>query len=68
MFRMGRFGRFLACQRYPECKTTKAITLGIPCPTCGTGEIVSRRARMGRTFYGCNRYPECKFISWGKPV
>jgi DNA topoisomerase-1 len=68
MFRMGRFGRFLACQRYPECKTTKAITLGIKCPTCGTGEIVSRRARMGRTFYGCNRYPECRFISWGKPV
>ena len=66
--RMGRYGRFLACSRYPDCKSTKAISLGIICPlNCG-GEVVSRRARMGRVFYGCNKYPDCKFISWYKPI
>jgi DNA topoisomerase-1 len=66
--RMGRFGRFLACTKYPECKSTKAISLGIACPLGCGGDVVSRRARMGRVFYGCNKYPDCKFISWYKPV
>lgn len=66
--RMGRYGRFLACTRYPECKSTKAISLGIACPLGCGGEVVTRRARMGRVFYGCNKYPDCKFISWYKPV
>jgi DNA topoisomerase-1 len=66
--RMGRFGRFLACTRYPDCKSTKAISLGISCPLGCGGDVVSRRARMGRVFYGCNKYPDCKFISWYKPI
>lgn len=66
--RMGRYGRFLACSRYPDCKSTKAISLGIACPLGCGGEVVARRARMGRVFYGCNKYPDCKFISWYKPV
>ncbi|MBI4281310.1 type I DNA topoisomerase, partial [Candidatus Uhrbacteria bacterium] len=66
----GRFGRFIACANYPKCKTTKAIltSIGIPCPICTAGEIVARRSKRGRTFYGCNRYPECKAVFWSKPT
>jgi DNA topoisomerase-1 len=65
--KMGRFGKFLACSRYPECKTAKPISLGIKCPLGCGGEVVSRGSRRG-VFYGCNKYPDCKFISWYKPV
>jgi DNA topoisomerase-1 len=65
----GRFGQFTACSNYPTCKYVKRETLGIPCPEKGcTGEIVVRRTRFKKTFYGCSRYPECKFTSWDKPV
>ncbi|MDO8581742.1 MAG: topoisomerase DNA-binding C4 zinc finger domain-containing protein, partial [bacterium] len=66
----GRFGRFIACTNYPKCKTTKAIltSIGIPCPICAKGEIVARRSKRGRTFYGCNQYPECKAVFWSKPT
>ena len=63
----GRFGKFLACTKYPECKTTKAISTGIKCPLCD-GNVVSRRGRGGKPFYGCSNYPNCKFVSWYKPV
>ncbi|HET9250689.1 MAG TPA: type I DNA topoisomerase [Candidatus Eisenbacteria bacterium] len=66
--RTGRFGKFLACSRYPECKGTRPFTLQIPCPKCGTGELVERRTRRGKPFYGCSRYPECDFGIWDKPV
>jgi DNA topoisomerase-1 len=66
--KMGRFGKFLACSKYPECKTAKPISLKIPCPLGCGGEVVSRRAIRGTVFYGCNRYPECNFRSWNKPV
>ena len=68
----GRFGRFLACTGFPECKSTKSLAptgsndLG-PCPKCGTGRVIRRRTKRGRFFYGCNRYPECDFASWTKP-
>jgi DNA topoisomerase-1 len=65
----GRFGKFIACSGYPECKTTKPITLGIACPETGCkGEIVERRSRKGRTFFGCSAYPDCKFVLWQRPV
>jgi DNA topoisomerase-1 len=65
----GRFGKFTACSNYPKCKYVKRETLGIPCPEKGcTGEIVVRRTRFKKTFYGCSRYPDCKFTSWEKPV
>jgi DNA topoisomerase-1 len=65
----GRFGQFTACSNYPKCKYIKRETLGIPCPEKGcTGEIVARRTRFKKNFYGCSRYPECKFTSWDKPV
>ena len=65
----GRFGKFIACSGYPECKTTKPITLGIACPAPGcTGQLVERRSRRGRTFFGCSAYPNCKFVVWRRPV
>jgi len=64
----GRFGKFLACSKYPECKTTKSIVLGIKCPLCKTGEIAEKRTKKGKAFYGCSNYPTCDFASWDFPV
>ena len=65
----GRFGEFLACTGYPECKNTKAIvkTIDVKCPDCG-GDIVAKRGRSGKVFYGCSNYPECNRAFWYKPV
>ncbi len=64
----GRFGEFTACSNYPKCKYTKQKTIGVKCPSCTQGEVVERRSKRGKTFYGCNRYPECDFVAWGKPL
>ncbi|HYW46238.1 MAG TPA: type I DNA topoisomerase [Bryobacteraceae bacterium] len=64
----GRFGEFTACSNYPTCKYVKQKTIGVKCPECSEGEIIERRSRKGKTFYGCARYPDCKFVAWGKPV
>ncbi len=64
----GRFGEFLACSKYPECKTTKSVSLGIECPECNKGELLQRRSKKGRTFYGCSNYPNCKYALWNKPA
>ena len=66
----GRFGEFIACSNYPECKYTRPIlaTTGVKCPKCGEGEIVKRKSKKGRTFYGCSRYPECDYVAWNKPA
>jgi DNA topoisomerase I len=64
----GRFGEFTACSTYPTCKYVKQKTIGVPCPNCSEGEVVERRSKRGKTFYGCNRYPECNFVAWGKPL
>jgi DNA topoisomerase-1 len=66
--RSGRFGKFLACSRYPDCKGTRPLGLGMPCPDCGTGELVERRTKRGKSFFGCNRYPACTFAVWDRPV
>lgn len=65
----GRFGKFISCSGYPECKTTKPIVkeTGAACPKCG-GAIVERRSKKGRVFYGCGNYPKCDFISWDAVV
>ncbi len=70
VYKMGRYGRFLACSSFPECRNTKPIlkSTGVSCPKCGEGEIVERKSKKRRTFYGCSRYPECDFVSWDKPV
>jgi len=64
----GRFGEFTACSNYPTCKYVKQKTIGVKCPECSEGEVVERRSRKGKTFYGCNRWPDCNFVAWGKPV
>jgi len=64
----GRFGEFTACSNYPTCKFVKQKTIGVPCPNCTGGEVVERRSKRGKTFFGCNKYPECDFVAWGKPL
>jgi DNA topoisomerase-1 len=64
----GRFGEFTACGDYPKCKYVKQKTIGLVCPACNQGEIIERRSKRGKTFYGCNRYPDCDFVAWAKPV
>jgi DNA topoisomerase-1 len=64
----GKFGKFLACSDYPNCKYTQAITLGIPCPLCSEGEIAQKQSRYRRLFYSCNKWPACNFASWDKPL
>ncbi|GIO10846.1 DNA topoisomerase 1 [Cohnella xylanilytica] len=70
VYKMGRFGKFLACSGFPECRNTKPIVkaTGVECPKCGKGHVVERRSKKGRMFYGCDRYPECDYVSWDKPV
>ena len=67
VIKRGRYGKFLACSRYPECKSTRAVHIGVDCPLCGA-KVVERRSRKGKLFYGCSAYPNCKFASWYKPV
>jgi DNA topoisomerase-1 len=62
------FGEFTACGNYPTCKYVKQKTIGMKCPECSEGEVVERRSKRGKTFYGCNRWPDCNFVTWGKPV
>jgi DNA topoisomerase-1 len=65
----GRFGNFLGCSGYPECKNTMTISLGIGCPEDGcTGQISEKRTKKGKVFYGCSNYPNCTFAIWDKPV
>ncbi|GBF71988.1 DNA topoisomerase I [Paenibacillus sp. 598K] len=70
VYKMGRFGKFLACSGFPECRNTKPIIkeVGVACPQCKEGKVIERRSKKGRIFYGCDRYPECDYVSWDKPV
>ncbi|MCU0584558.1 MAG: type I DNA topoisomerase [Desulfobacterales bacterium] len=76
VLKKGRYGDFLACSGFPECKNTQSLSangagksIGVACPEAGcTGEIVEKSSKRGKVFYGCNRYPECSFASWDKPV
>ncbi len=72
--KLGRFGKFLACSGFPECKNTKPLaaknpaeTIGIKCPKCKEGDVITRFTKRRRMFYGCSRYPACDFASWQKP-
>ncbi|MGI6264347.1 MAG: type I DNA topoisomerase [Acutalibacteraceae bacterium] len=69
VIKTGRFGKFLACPGYPECKTTKPLIerTGGVCPKCG-GALVAKRSKRGRKFFGCDRYPACDFVTWNEPV
>jgi DNA topoisomerase-1 len=67
--RWGRYGKFISCDRFPECRHTEPFLekIGVSCPKCD-GDVVERRTRKGRTFYGCSNYPECDFTSWKRPL
>ncbi|MCU9612115.1 type I DNA topoisomerase [Caldibacillus lycopersici] len=70
VIKMGRYGKFMACSNFPDCRNTKPIVkeIGVTCPHCKEGQVVERRSKKRRIFYGCSRYPECEFLSWDKPV
>ena len=61
VIKLGRYGKFYACSNFPDCHNTKAITkeIGVTCPTCGQGQVIERKTKRNRVFYGCNRYPDC---------
>lgn len=68
VIKYGRYGKFLACSGFPECRNAKPFLeeIGVTCPLCG-GQVVQRRSRKGRKFYGCSNFPDCEYISWNKP-
>ncbi|MDF2039700.1 type I DNA topoisomerase [Cytobacillus oceanisediminis] len=70
VFKMGRYGKFMACSNFPDCRNTKPIVkdIGVKCPKCKDGNIIERKSKKRRIFYGCDRFPECDFISWDKPL
>ncbi|MDY5212502.1 type I DNA topoisomerase [Intestinibacter sp.] len=70
VIKYGRFGKFIACKNYPECKNTKPIVnkIGVKCPKCKEGDIIMRKSKKKKVFYGCSNYPECDFVTWNKPV
>lgn len=69
VYKMGRFGKFLACSGFPDCRNTRPIVkdTGVTCPKCHEGKLVERRSKKGRVFYGCDRYPECDNVMWDRP-
>lgn len=70
VIKLGRFGKFYACPKFPECKHTEPIvhSTGVKCPECKKGDLVERKTRRGKTFYSCSKYPKCKFALWDKPI
>ncbi|WP_371017442.1 type I DNA topoisomerase [Pseudalkalibacillus sp. JSM 102089] len=70
VIKMGRYGKFMACSNFPDCRNTKPILkeVGVTCPKCKEGNVVERKSKKNRLFYGCDRFPECDFLSWDKPI
>ena len=70
VFRNGKYGKFISCGTFPKCRYTEPWLekIGVACPTCGVGDVIEKRSKKGRKFYGCSRYPECDFTSWDKPT
>ncbi len=70
VYKLGRYGKFMACSNFPDCRNTKAIVkeIGVPCPTCKKGQLLERKSKTKRIFYGCDQFPECDFVSWDKPI
>src|SRR5699024_12063515 len=70
VIKMGRYGKFMACSNFPDCRNTKPILkkIGVTCPTCKQGEIVDSKSKKNRVLFGCERYPDCEFVFWYKLV
>ena len=69
VIRTGRFGKFISCSRFPECKHTEKYLqkVGVICPDCKKGEVIIKKTGKGRQFFGCSLYPDCKYASWKNP-
>jgi len=71
IIRLGKYGKFYACSNFPKCKHTQPLkenTLGLKCPKCKKGDIVEKRTKKGKVFYGCINWPDCDFAAWDKPT
>lgn len=71
VIKYGRFGKFMACSGFPECKNTKPLPpkqLGVECPICGDGNVIERKTKRGKLFYGCSNWPKCNFAVWQRPT
>ncbi|MBO0485985.1 type I DNA topoisomerase [Vagococcus fluvialis] len=70
LIKLGKYGKFYACSNFPDCRNTKAIVkkIGVTCPTCKQGEVIEKKTKKNRVFFGCERYPECEFTSWDRPI
>lgn len=70
LIKLGKYGKFYACSNFPDCRNTKAIVkkIGVTCPTCSKGEVIEKKTKKNRIFYGCETYPACEFTTWDKPV
>ena len=70
VIKLGKYGKFYACSNFPDCRNTKQIVkaIGVICPLCQEGQVIERKSKRNRIFYGCDRYPACEFTSWDKPV
>ncbi|MBO0436887.1 type I DNA topoisomerase [Vagococcus fluvialis] len=70
LIKLGKYGKFYACSNFPDCRNTKAIVkkIGVTCPTCKQGEVIEKKTKKNRIFFGCERYPECEFTSWDRPI
>lgn len=68
IFKKGKFGRFIGCTQYPECKHTQPISTGVKCPKCAEGDLIEKQSRRGKTFYSCSRYPACDHAQWDRPL
>ena len=70
VFKLGKFGKFIACSNFPDCRYTNTIQkkVGVTCPKCKKHEILEKKSKKGKLFYGCEGFPECDFVSWDKPI
>ncbi|MDT2829678.1 type I DNA topoisomerase [Vagococcus carniphilus] len=70
LIKLGKYGKFYACSNFPECRNTKAIVkkIGVTCPTCKKGDVIEKKTKKNRIFFGCDRYPDCEFTSWDRPI
>lgn len=68
IFKSGRFGRFVGCSNYPECKHTQPISTGVKCPACDQGDVIEKVSRRGKVFYSCSTYPKCDHAQWDRPI
>ena len=70
MFKLGKFGKFIACSNFPDCRYTNTIQkkVGVACPKCHKHDVLEKKSKKGKVFYGCEGFPKCDFVAWDKPV